>query len=203
MQGWKGHVMALLAGALMPLAFAPFSLYPLALLSLLGLFLSWHQVSPKQAAWRGWLFGLGMFGVGVSWIYVAIHVFGQSGIFLASFLTFLFVAFLSSYLAVLGWLIKKLSPGRLSASDFILLLPVAWLGFELFKGWFLSGFPWLEVGVSQIEGPLAGFVPLIGVTGVSLLAAVTAGLIIVAGQQRRWRWLLPVLLLWGGGQGTG
>lgn len=201
MQGWKGHVMALLAGALMPLAFAPFSLYPLALLSLLGLFLSWHQVSPKQAAWRGWLFGLGMFGVGVSWIYVAIHVFGQSGIFLASFLTFLFVAFLASYLAVLGWLIKKLSPGRLSVSDFILLLPVAWFGFELFKGWFLSGFPWLEVGVSQIEGPLAGFVPLIGVTGVSLLAAVTAGLIIVAGQQRRWQWLLPVLLLWGGGQG--
>ncbi len=117
MQGWKGNLLALLAGALMPLAFAPFFLYPLALLSLLLLFLSWDRVTAKQAAWRGWLFGLGMFGVGVSWIFVAIHVFGQSGLILAGLLTFLFVAFLSLYLAVLGYLLKKLSPGIFSASD--------------------------------------------------------------------------------------
>jgi apolipoprotein N-acyltransferase len=201
MQGWKGHCLALIAGALMPLAFAPFFLYPLAVVSLLMLFLSWQQVTPKQAAWRGWLFGLGLFGVGVSWIYVAIHVFGQSGVILAGLLTFLFVAFLALYLAVLGWLIKKLSPGKLGARDFILLLPVGWFGFELFKGWFLSGFPWLEAGVSQIEGPLSGWVPLIGINGVSLLVAMSAGLLLTAAQSRRWLWLLPLVLIWGAGQG--
>lgn len=201
MQGWKGHVMALLAGGLMPLAFAPFFLYPLAIVSLFLLFLSWEQVTPKQAAWRGWLFGLGMFGVGVSWIYVAIHVFGQSGMILAGLLTFLFVAFLALYLATLGWVIKKLSPGPFSAKDGVLLLPVGWLGFELFKGWFLSGFPWLEAGVSQIEGPLAGWVPLIGISGVSLLVAITAGSLLVAWRGRNWLWLLPALLIWSVGQG--
>lgn len=79
MQGWKGSLMALVAGGLMPLAFAPFGWYPLALVSLTLLFISWDNNSSRQAAWRGWLFGLGMFGAGVSWIFVAIHVFGQSG----------------------------------------------------------------------------------------------------------------------------
>lgn len=199
-QGWKGSVLALLAGAIMPLAFAPFYFYPLAVIGLVLLFASWQQVTPKQAAWRGWLFGLGMFGVGVSWIFVAIHVFGQSGVILASLLTFLFVAFLALYLALLGWLVKKLAPGRFNVSELLLLLPVAWLGFELFKAWFLSGFPWLELGISQIEGPLAGFVPVVGINAVSLLLAVTAGCLLYSWQNRRWQWLLPVLVIWGGGQ---
>lgn len=198
-QGWKGSVMALLAGAILPLAFAPFYCYPLAIVSLIFLFTSWQQVSPGQAAWRGWLFGLGLFGVGVSWIYVAIHVFGQSGMILASLLTFLFVAFLALYLAVFGWLVKKLAPGSFSLADLMLLLPILWLGFELFKAWFLSGFPWLELGVSQIEGPLAGYVPLIGVNGVSALVALTASLLLYAWQKKSWSRLLPVVLLWGSG----
>ncbi|MCX4186400.1 apolipoprotein N-acyltransferase [Methylophaga sp. OBS4] len=200
LQGWKGSMVALLAGALLPLAFAPFYWYPLAVLSLVLLFFSWLEASPKQAAWRGWLFGFGMFGVGVSWVYVAIHVFGQSGMILATLLTGLFVAFLACYLALLGWFIKKLSPSCSSFIDLILLLPVAWVGFELFKGWFLSGFPWLELGVSQIEGPLAGFIPVIGVIGASWLVAVTAGLMIHSWRQKQWLWLLPVVLLWGSGE---
>lgn len=194
MQGWKGSLMALVAGGLMPLAFAPFGWYPLALVSLSLLFISWDHNSPRQAAWRGWLFGLGMFGTGVSWIFVAIHVFGQSGFFLAGLLTFLFVAFLASYLAVLGWLFKKLSPATFSAADLILLLPVGWLGFELFKGWFLSGFPWLDVGVSQIDGPLQGYVPVLGVHGVSWLVALSAGLLILSWQKKQ-RWAMAGLLL--------
>lgn len=196
MQGWKGNMLALFAGALMPLAFAPFFLYPLALISLILLFFCWDKVSPGQAALRGWLFGLGMFGVGVSWIFVAIHVFGQSGLILAALLTFIFVAFLALYLAVLGWLLKKLRPGVWSSPDYLLLLPVAWFGLELFKGWFLSGFPWLEVGVSQIEGPLAGYVPLMGINGVSLLLAFSAGGLLFVIKQRCWLWGLPLLALW-------
>jgi apolipoprotein N-acyltransferase len=200
LQGWKGSMLALLAGASLPLAFAPFYFYPVAVVSLVLLFISWQQITPKQAAWRGWLFGLGMFGVGVSWIYVAIHVFGQSGMILAGLLTFLFVAFLALYVSLLGWLVKKLAPGAFSFSDLILLLPVVWLGLELFKAWFLTGFPWLELGVSQIEGPLAGYVPLIGVNGVSTLVAISAGGLLFSWQKRNWQALLLVVLIWGAGQ---
>jgi len=199
-QGMKGHVFALVGGAILPLAFAPFQYFPLAVVSLVLLFLAWQGATPKQAALRGFLFGLGLFGVGVSWVYVAIHVFGQASIAVAGLLTFGFVAFLASYLALIGWLIKRYGQAIFSKWDFIALLPLVWMGYELFKGWFLSGFPWLELGVSQIDGPLAGYVPVIGVIGVSWLVALSAGLIVAFLQKRQWLYLIGVVCIWFGGQ---
>ena len=194
------HLVALIAGGLLPLSFAPFHFYPLAVVSLALLFFTWTSVSAKQAAGLGFVFGLGFFGVGVSWVYVAIHDFGQANIFIAGTLTALFVGFLSLYLSALGWAIKKLSPGDLTSQDYLLLLPVTWLVFEWFKGWFLTGFPWLELGIGQLDGPLRGYTPVISALGVSLLTAISAGLLVVAIQKKV---LWPVLLLlaiWLGGQ---
>jgi apolipoprotein N-acyltransferase len=195
-----GNMIALLAGAAMPLAFAPFHYYPIALLSVSLLFLTWQGIDGKQAAIRGFLFGLGLFGVGVSWVYVAIHEFGQASMLLASLLTILFVAFFALYLASLGWGIKKITAERnFTAIDYVLLLPLAWLFFEWFKGWFLTGFPWLELGVSQIEGPLSGYTPVVGALGVSLIAAVSAGLLASFWQSKEIKSLLVIAIIWAGG----
>ena len=195
-----GNTIALLAGAAMPLAFAPFHYYPIALLSVSLLFLTWQGIDGKQAAIRGFLFGLGLFGVGVSWVYVAIHEFGQASMLLASLLTILFVAFFALYLASLGWGIKKITAERnFTAIDYVLLLPLAWLFFEWFKGWFLTGFPWLELGVSQIEGPLSGYTPVVGALGVSLIAAVSAGLLASFWQFKEIKSLLVIAIIWVGG----
>jgi apolipoprotein N-acyltransferase len=196
---WRGDVIALLAGMLLPLSFSPFHYYPVALISLTLLFVSWQGISSKQAALRGFLFGLGFFGVGVSWVYVAIHDFGSSGMPLGALLTAVFVAFFASYLAFVGWAIKKISNETLSTIDFVLLLPVAWLVFEVFKGWFLTGFPWLEVGAGQIDGPLSGYTPIVGVLGVSLLTAISAGLLAAAWQAKRVSLLIIVVVIWTAG----
>ncbi|MBD3608987.1 MAG: apolipoprotein N-acyltransferase, partial [Gammaproteobacteria bacterium] len=42
--GKQGHILAFVAGLIMPLAFAPFSLYPLALISLSILFILWQHL---------------------------------------------------------------------------------------------------------------------------------------------------------------
>ncbi len=196
---WRGDLIALLAGMLLPLSFSPFHYYPVAIISLTLLFVSWQGITAKQAALRGFIFGLGFFGVGVSWVYVAIHDFGSASMPLAVLLTAVFVAFFASYLALVGWGIKKISNDALSTIDFVLLLPVAWLVFEYFKGWFLTGFPWLEVGAGQIDGPLSGYTPIVGVLGVSLLAAISAGLIAAAWQAKRVSLLVIVLVIWGAG----
>lgn len=198
-QGWQGHIIALLAGTLLPLSFSPFHFYPIAVLSLTLLFLSWRTVSEKQAAMRGFLYGLGMYGVGVSWIYVAVHDFGNASFLLAALLTGSFVAFLALYLACLGWGLKRLSD-TFSCFDFVLLLPVSWLLFEWFKGWFLTGFPWLDVGVGQINGPLSGYTPIIGALGVSLLVAFSAGLLAISWQSKRWWPVMIMVVIWSGGQ---
>ncbi|MDL2424962.1 apolipoprotein N-acyltransferase, partial [Pseudomonas sp. BAgro211] len=53
-----------------------------------------------------------------------------------------------------------------------------WVVLELFRSWFLTGFPWLYAGYSQLEGPLAGLAPLGGVWLVSFGIALTGALII-------------------------
>jgi len=196
---WPSNIVALLAGALLPFSFSPFHYYPVAVLSLSLLFWSWNHTSAKQAALRGFLFGIGMFGVGISWVYVAIHDFGQANVALAGLLTALFVSFLASYLALFGWIIHRLTKGKLTTLDTALLLPVSWLVFEWFKGWFLTGLPWLEVGAGQIDGPLSGYTPVISVLGVSLLTAITASLALISWQNRQWWPIIVAGLIWTGG----
>ena len=103
---------ALVAGLLLPLAFSPFDFYPLAVIAPAILFLLWHGATPGRAAWRGFLFGLGMFGLGVSWIYVSMHRFGNMPMPLAGFATVLFVSGMSLYLGTCGWLQARFFPER-------------------------------------------------------------------------------------------
>ena len=49
--------------------------------------------------------------------------------------------------------------------------------FEWLRGWLFTGFPWLNLGYTQIDGPLAGYAPVVGVYGVSLLVALSGGLL--------------------------
>jgi apolipoprotein N-acyltransferase len=197
----RADLLALFAGALLPLAFAPLSFFPLAVLSPALLFLLWLDVTPRRASWRGLLFGFGQFGVGVSWVYVAIHDFGHSGVPLAVFLTALFVAVLALFPALLGYLAARFlrAPDGLRLT---LLFPAAWTLIEWLRGWILTGFPWLNLGYSQIDAPLRGFAPLVGVYGVTLVVALSAGLLavfVLSGRRAQLFALTGLVLLWLGG----
>ncbi len=57
--------------------FAPFGLSALPVFTLAGLFFLWRRARhPRTAAATGFAFGIGLFGVGVSWVYVALAQFG-------------------------------------------------------------------------------------------------------------------------------
>lgn len=200
--GWPGTALAVLAGALLPLAFAPVSFYPLAVLSPAVLFWLWQDCAVARAFRLGFAFGLGMFGVGVSWVYVAIHDFGYTGVAVAGLLTALFVAFLALFPAVLGAVSvglarRWLGPARQPALRLLLLFPAAWTALEWVRGWFLTGFPWLNLGYSQIDAPLAGWAPVLGVYAVSWATALSAGLLLWALQSRGRRRVAAVLALAG------
>jgi len=194
----RADLLALLAGALLPLAFAPLSLFPLAVLSPALLFLLWLDVTPQRALWRGLLFGFGQFGVGVSWVYVAIHDFGHSGMPLAVLLTALFVGVLALFPMLLGYLVARFLRGP-DWLRLVLLFPAAWTFIEWCRGWFLTGLPWLNLGYSQIDAPLRGFAPVTGVYGVSLMVAVSAGLVaalVLSGSRTRFLALTGLAALW-------
>lgn len=185
---------ALAAGAALPLAFAPFELSPLALLAPAVLFLLWREGTPARAAARGFLFGLGMFGVGVSWVYISMHDHGHMPAPLAAFATLLFVAGLSLYPAALGYLQARFF-ARSHPAHLPLTLPALWVLFEWVRGWLLTGFPWLHLGYSQAGTWLAGYAPWLGVYGVSGACAASAGLLAAAWREpaRFVRFHLPLL----------
>lgn len=169
-------LIALLCGALLPLAFAPLAFYPLAILLPLAMFLVWQDSAPSLAFRRGYLFGLGMFGVGVSWVYIAISDFGFTSAPIAFLLTAIFVAFLALFPALQGYLSQWLN-SRLRQAWHAPVYVLLWLGFEWIRGWFMTGFPWLNLGYAFIDAPLAGFAPILGVYGLSLLALISAALL--------------------------
>lgn len=198
---WRADGLALVSGALLAFAFAPFGAFPLAILSPAILFLLWRGCAPGRAAWRGFVYGLGYFGVGGSWIYVSMHTYGGMPPPLAAFIVVVFISFLASYSALLGWLQARLFP---HSGDRRLLwaLPALWVLVEWLRGWLGSGFTWLQLAYSQIETPLTGFAPWLGAYGVSYVTVLCAGLLAFAWHRRAQKRTLALALaavagLWG------
>lgn len=159
--------------------FAPFGIFPLPILSLSVLFWLWSKAErPSQAAWLGFAFGMGLFCVGVSWIYVALHDYGYMHPILAATATALFAAVNASIPALAGYVQARFK-GAMTLR-ILLVMPAIWALAEWVRGWLFTGFPWLSVGYSQVpNSPLAGYAPIVGVFGVSLLVAVSAALVLV------------------------
>lgn len=176
--GLPGHLLALVAGALTPLALAPFGYWPLALLSLALFYLGLRGTTPGSALWRGWWYGFGAFIAGTSWIYFSIHDFGGASGPLAAFLVIGFSAGVAFFFALPAWVWAHLFRRNNAPISDALAFAALWVVLELFRSWFLSGFPWLYAGYSQLHGPLAGLAPLGGVWLVSFSIALSAALII-------------------------
>ena len=176
---------ALLLGALNAISFLAPAGWILQLVTLAALFgLTLRQTAFWSAARIGFAFGLGWFLVGISWIYVSLHTYGFLPFWLAALATLLLCAYLSIYpalaLGCAGWM-----QGHGSSQGKVLCaLPVLWTGAELLRGVVLTGFPWLATGYAQVDGPLAGFAPLLGVHGVGLASAVVAAALYAFGRLR-------------------
>lgn len=200
--GWRGDFLALLAGAVMPLSFAPLNWWPVALFSMALLFSLWLFSDVRRATWRGFFFGLGMFGVGINWIFISIYYHGFVPLFLSLLLTAALVVVMSVFPALLGNVITRCFPTRFGRGytqlKLLLAMPAAWMLIEWFRGWFFTGFPWLSLGYSQVDGPLAGWAPLVGVFGVSWLVALSAALLLALSIDTRGRYFYAagLALIW-------
>lgn len=195
---------AVLAGCLLPFAFAPHHYWTLAILSPALLAFLWqdNRINPKKAFGLGWGYGLGMFGVGVSWVYVSIHDFGNTDVALAVFITTLLVAGLALFPALQGYLLKRFFKGK-ALAFWLIGFPSSWVLCEWVRGWLLTGFPWLYLGYTQFDTPLSGYAPILSVFGVSVAVALTSGAllaIIKANNQAKTIAVLLIIFIWVGGQ---
>lgn len=148
----------------MGLSYAPFNLWPLAIISFAGLLWLTRGVSSRRAIGLGYLFGVGLNSLTITWI-------GVLGWYVAVGL----VLVVSGWTALLGWL-----TGRLQQ----LPLAVLWCGAAAVIVEFAAetvpfgGFAWNRLGFTAMDQPLAGYLPWIGVTGTTFVIAVAGGLLL-------------------------
>ena len=171
------RLLALAAGAACVLGFAPFAVPMVTLAALTILFVLWsHAPSARAAAGLGFAFGVGLFGIGASWIYIALETFGGMPAPVAVVAAAVYVSYLALWPALAGWVAVRVTPAGSTAR--LLAAAAAFTLFEWLRSWAVFGVTWFAIGNAELlrEGglPLAGFAPAGGVFLVTLAVAVCA-----------------------------
>jgi apolipoprotein N-acyltransferase len=211
---WGLVLAGAVAGSAAVLAFAPFHIWPVAVVAVAAFYLVLENRSRGGSFLAGWGFGSGLLGFGIFWIRISLNEFGNMPPLVAHLLTLLFILAMALYYGLAGWLVRALGAGgtntlrqdpreaRLAGP--LLILPGVWVLLEWLRGWLFTGFPWLALGYTQVDGPLGGLAPVVGVYGVSLAVVFSGGLLWVAVRapgRARWIALASLIGLWSAGAG--
>lgn len=180
-------VLAVLAGVALGLAWEPYALWPLLLVGVPALTLLARGSRPRRAFGLGYLVGLALLTVTISWV----HVLGW-------WVAALLIVFVALFFGVLGLVLSLVTRLRWWP------VPAAacWVGVELaYSSFPFGGFGWTRLAYAAVDTPLNGWFPVVGVAGVSFLVALVGQVVawvVVLVVERRPRVgvrALPVLVL--------
>lgn len=190
-------LLAALLGALHAVAFVDDANWPIQIAALAGLVAlttraarelegpRGTRIAARSGAWLGLGFGLGWFMTGISWIYISLHTYGEMNAVIAGAGVLLFATYLSLYpaMASAGYaaFLQRFAPGPMAS---VAAFASAWTLSEIARGELLTGFPWIAAGYAHVASPLAGYAPIVGVYGVTFLAAAIAAVIALAAMRR-------------------
>ena len=174
------YCIAVLFGALSVTAYAPLEWWFLMPVCIAVIFQLLQKKTPKQAFWCAFLFGLGQFGVGASWVYVSLQTYGNMPVWMAGVAVFLFVASYASLTGVMGFVYAKFSQIS-SAFSYknIVFFAALWVIAEWSRSILFTGFPWLDIGYSQTTQWLSGYAPLGSVYLVSFVCVLVSVLLLI------------------------
>jgi apolipoprotein N-acyltransferase len=164
----RNLLLSFLSAVLLILSFPNVNLEFLAWFALVPLFYSIREESILSSFYLGFITGLTSFLGIIYWIVVAVHTYGNVPLSLSILILLLLVLYLSLYIGMFTML-TRLVQLRLG-SRMILLAPFLWVGLEYLRSFFLTGFPWAELGHSQyLNLPFVQIADITGVYGLSFV----------------------------------
>ena len=157
------------SGGLAVLAFSPFNLWWMSIASL-ALCIMVYISHPDANGFKvGFVYGLGLFGFGITWLFNSLYVYGQAPLIAAMSMVLLGVIVLSIFPAIVFQQYAKLL--SYTASTQIIGFVSLWVLIEWIRSWILTGFPWLTFGHVLVDSPLRGVMPVLGTYGGSAVVA--------------------------------
>ena len=178
------YVIALFSGLLFSLGFSPFNFLFLTIVSLSSfLFLLEKSSSLRESFRISFIFGIGVWSIGISWVIVSIYYHGDVSLIVSVLITSLFIVLLSLYKSLVGIIYFKLKKNFVFNA--LVLFPFAWVLVETLRGFLFSGFPWLLLGISITNSPLSGFLPIFGSSGSSIILCIISALLVITFNLKR------------------
>src|SRR5687768_5306641 len=174
----KFLALSLIAGLVSALGFEPVGLWWLTLVAFAALLaLVVKAPSLGSALARGWWFGVGHFALGLNWIATAFTY--QSA--MPAWLGWVSVVLLSLYLAVYPAAAAGLAwrHGRGARLRFVFVFAAAWIIIEWLRASLFTGFAWNPLGVTLLPTKAAHLAALIGTYGLSGVAILLAGALLL------------------------
>lgn len=167
---------ATVIGGLLVLSFEPFDLWYLSPFFLAGLWRLLVLESPKNTFVISFFFGLSLWVLGAGWVENSIVNYGGASKLAAYTFVFLIASFLSLFQATSFFFMSLF---RLNDHHrLILAFPVFYVFGEYLREFLFTGLPWLYVGYSSLNNFfLNGYIPVIGVFGMSFLICLFASLL--------------------------
>jgi apolipoprotein N-acyltransferase len=164
----KDILWSVISGILLILSFPNFNLEFLAWFALVPLF---HAIdgkgvyhSFKLGFLTGFIFFLGI----LYWIIIAVHTYGNVPLILSGLILLLLVIYLSLFIGTFTFLYQFIQ--MRFGFQIIILLPLLWVSLEYLRSFFLTGFPWANLGHSQyLNLPFIQMADVTGVYGLSFV----------------------------------
>ncbi|URJ30067.1 apolipoprotein N-acyltransferase [Blochmannia endosymbiont of Camponotus sp.] len=169
----------LLFGAFGVLGFSPYNFWPASIISLTVLLKKVLDSTWKQVIWYAFFWGIGFFGSGLQWIYISIDQFSNMCSYINTALIVCLVLYLTLFPILFSALLTVI---RLNTTIWraVGTAPALWLIIEYIRGHIFTGFPWLQFGYSQIDGPFKGIAPIFGVEGITFILVLISGLVAIS-----------------------
>lgn len=169
--------LSLACGMFGVLSFSPYDFWPASIVSLTGLLVVILDNTYKQVLWHTLFWGIGFFSAGLHWIYFGIIRFININHYFSVFLVIVLIIYLTCFPILFSIACVALRAILSKTQDLIIIIPILWSITERFRSNSLFGFPWLQFGYSQIDGPMKGIAPILGVEGITFLLVFISSLL--------------------------